>query len=64
MIKDSILNQKVGILVSISRHYLSFTKSYIQILKELQKITLAKNKKKGGSKKDSASLLQKLYKGD
>ena len=48
----------------LSRHYLSFTKSYIQILKELQKITLAKNKKKGGSKKDSASLLQKLYKGD
>ena len=48
----------------LSRHYLSFTKSYIQILKELQKITLARNKKKGGSKKDSASLLQKLYKGD
>ena len=48
----------------LSRHYLSFTKSYIQILKELQKITLAKNKKKGGSKKDSASLLQKLYNGD
>ena len=48
----------------LSRHYLSFTKSYIQILKELQKITLTKNKKKGGSKKDSASLLQKLYKGD
>jgi len=46
----------------LSRHYLSFTKSYIQILKELQKIATTKTKKKGGSKKDSASILQKLYK--
>jgi len=46
----------------LSRHYLSFTKSYIQILRELQKIATAKTKKKGGSKKDSASILQKLYK--
>ena len=46
----------------LSRHYLSFTKSYIQILRELQKIATVKTKKKGGSKKDSASILQKLYK--
>ena len=46
----------------LSRHYLSFTKTYIQILKELQKIATTKTKKKGGSKKDSASILQKLYK--
>ena len=46
----------------LSRHYLSFTKSYIQILRELQKIATVKTKKKGGSMKDSASILQKLYK--
>ena len=48
----------------LSRHYLSFTKSYIQILRELQKIVTVKTKKKGGSKKDSASILQKLYRSE
>jgi len=47
---------------AVSRHYLSFTKTYIQILKELQKIIAMKpSAKKGGMKKDSASRLQDLY---
>ena len=47
----------------LSRHYLSFTKTYIQILRELQKIVGSKSSgKKGKVKKDSASILQKLYK--
>ena len=45
----------------LSRHYLSFTKTYISILKELQKLTTSKKGKKSGVKKDSASILQKLY---
>jgi len=48
---------------AVSRHYLSFTRTYIQILKELQKIVSIKpSAKKGGMKKDSASRLQDLYK--
>lgn len=46
---------------AVSRHYLSFTKTYIQILKELQKIVTSKPSQKRGMKKDSASRLQKLY---
>ncbi len=46
---------------AVSRHYLSFTKTYIQILKELQKIVTAKPGKKNALKKDSASRLQDLY---
>lgn len=48
---------------AVSRHYLSFTKTYISILKELQKIVALKpSSKKGGMKKDPASRLQDLYK--
>ena len=48
---------------AVSRHYLSFTKTYISILKELQKIVSMKpSGKKSGMKKDSASRLQELYK--
>lgn len=48
---------------AVSRHYLSFTKTYISILKELQKIVASKpSGKKGGMKKDPASRLQDLYK--
>ncbi|MEK6890864.1 MAG: hypothetical protein AABX03_01880 [Nanoarchaeota archaeon] len=47
---------------AVSRHYLSFTKTYISILKELQKIVAMKpSAKKGGMKKDSASRIQSLY---
>ncbi len=48
---------------AVSRHYLSFTRTYIQILKELQKIVSMKpSSKKGSLKKDPASRLQDLYK--
>ncbi len=49
---------------AVSRHYLSFTRTYIQILKELQKIVSTKPGKKNMVKKDSASRLQELYKKD
>ena len=47
---------------ALSKHYLSFTRTYMQILRELQKIVTTKSPKKNSTKKDSASLLQKLYK--
>lgn len=75
MINDYLLSDKDSDVVyknsegdfhmhtALSKHYLSFTRTYIQILKELQKIVTPKNhSKKSGAKKDSASLLQKLYK--
>lgn len=75
MINDYLLSDKDSEIVfkdgegdfkmhtALSKHYLSFTRTYIQILRELQKIVTEKQpKKKGGNKKDSASLLQKLYK--
>ncbi len=46
---------------AVSRHYLSFTKTYIQILKELQKIVATKPRKRNTTKRDSASRLQDLY---
>lgn len=76
MINDYLLSDKDSDIVfkgeggdihmhtALSKHYLSFTRTYMQILRELQKITVktTSGKKKGGNKKDSASLLQKLYK--
>ncbi len=56
-------NGDIKMHTAVSRHYLSFTRTYIQILKELQKIVAMKpSAKKGGMKKDSASRLQDLYK--
>lgn len=75
MINDHLLSDKDSEIVfkdgegdfkmhtALSKHYLSFTRTYIQILKELQKIIVNKpSGKKLTIKKDSASLLQKLYK--
>ena len=74
MVNDYLLSDKESEIIfkdgegnlnmhtALSRHYLSFTKTYISILKELQKLTTAKPSKKNSGKKDSASLLQKLYK--
>lgn len=77
MINDYLLSDKDSDIVfksgegdihmhtALSKHYLSFTRTYMQILRELQKITVKKTSgKKGGTKKDSASLLQKLYKNE
>ena len=76
MINDYLLSDKDSDVVfksedgdfkmhtALSKHYLSFTRTYMQILRELQKIVTTKSPigKKNSSKKDSASLLQKLYK--
>ncbi len=76
MINDFLLSDKESDIVykdgdgnitvhtALSRHYLSFTKTYISILKEMQKIIVSKPSKKGNAKKDSASILQKLYRDD
>lgn len=77
MINDYLLSDKDSEVVfkdgegdfkmhtALSKHYLSFTRTYIQILRELQKITVKKSSgKKGSNKKDSASLLQHLYKNE
>lgn len=75
MVNDFLLSSKeteilykddtgnVQMHTALSRHYLSFTKTYISILKELQKIVALKpSGKKGNLKKDPASRLQDLYK--
>lgn len=76
MINDFLLSDKenevvyknsegnISVHSALSRHYLSFTKTYISILKEMQKIITSKPAKKGNTKKDSASILQKLYRGN
>lgn len=78
MINDYLLSDKdsdivfkngegdIHIHTALSKHYLSFTRTYMQILRELQKITVKKpsGKKGSGNKKDSASLLQHLYKNE
>lgn len=56
-------NGNIQMHTAVSRHYLSFTKTYISILKELQKIVTSRpSAKKSGMKKDPASRLQDLYK--
>ncbi len=52
----------INMHTAVSRHYLSFTRTYIQILRELQKIVATKPGKRNSIKKDSASRLQDLYK--
>ena len=46
---------------AISRNYLSFTKTYIGILKELQKSVNERKPNKGINRDDAASKLQNLY---
>ena len=53
-------NGETKMHTALSRNYLSFTKTYISILKELQKISTTRPKKgRGGG--DVASRLQNLY---
>ena len=73
MINDHLLtNKKNDILYTdasgdvkmhsaLSRNYLSFTKTYVSILKELQKISGSNFGGKKSVKKDSASRIQSLY---
>lgn len=53
-------NGEVKMHTALSRNYLSFVKSYISILKELQKISMGRPKK-GKGRGDVASRLQNLY---
>jgi len=52
-------NGETKMHTALSRNYLSFTKTYISILKELQKISTTRHKKGRGG--DAASRLQNLY---
>jgi len=65
--EDSILYKdeetgEIKMHSALSRNYLSFTKTYISILKELQKLVVNKTSKSSrNNKKDMASAMQSLY---
>ncbi len=49
---------------ALSRNYLTFSKNYISILKELQKITETRRSKSSNNKNNTALKLQTLYQGE
>ena len=54
-------NGEVKMHAALSRNYLAFTRTYVSILKELQKLSSGRPKKGNRGKGDVASRLQNLY---
>lgn len=54
-------NGETKMHTALSKNYLSFTRTYVSILKELQKISTARPKSNNKGRGDVASRLQNLY---